>query len=183
MVLHGYRKPVEVAGIAARCHAGLLTSFFEGMPCYLLEMLSVGRPMVAIRLPQFDALIEEGVSGHMVERISDEPQLLSLLADRLVSVWRAIQQGRIDPEAVRKKIEKFSVEMQLQGHFDRHRSLVETLSPLSDLGESDSRAVKGPEHIARLANIAAAELAPVSGAGVLEICRGPDIGSADSPKS
>jgi glycosyltransferase involved in cell wall biosynthesis len=125
MIRHGFCKPVEVAEIAARCHAGFLTSFFEGMPCYLLEMLSVGRPVVAIRLPQFDAVIEEGVSGYMVERISDEPALVSLLADRLTRMWLEIQQGRINPRSVRQKIERFSVETQLAGHFARHKSLAE----------------------------------------------------------
>ncbi|MET0605884.1 MAG: hypothetical protein ABWZ80_05470, partial [Beijerinckiaceae bacterium] len=36
-VMHGFQTPDGVARIAARCHAGVLTSFFEGMPCYLLE--------------------------------------------------------------------------------------------------------------------------------------------------
>ena len=125
MIRHGFCKPVEVAGIAARCHAGFLTSFFEGMPCYLLEMLSVGRPVVAIRLPQFDAVIDEGISGYMVERIADEPALVSLLADRLTRVWLEIQQGQINPSSVRQKIDRFSVETQLAGHFAQHKSLAE----------------------------------------------------------
>ena len=70
-IAHGYKDPADVAVIIARCHAGILTSFFEGMPCYLLEVLSVGRPVVAIRLPQYDLVIEEGVSGSMIERAPD----------------------------------------------------------------------------------------------------------------
>jgi glycosyltransferase involved in cell wall biosynthesis len=132
LIRHGYRKPIEVAEIAARCHAGFLTSFFEGMPCYLLEMLSVGRPVVAIRLPQFDVLIEEAVSGYLVERISDEPTLVSMLADRLISVWSAIKMGQMHPKAIHQKIERFSVATQLEGHFARHKSLVEKTLPVSE---------------------------------------------------
>jgi glycosyltransferase involved in cell wall biosynthesis len=133
MIRHGFCNPSEVAAIAARCHAGFLTSFFEGMPCYLLEMLSVGRPVVAIRLPQFDEVIEEDVSGSMVERVSDETGLIAQLADRLVEMWSAIRTGRIDPKLVHQKIEKFSVETQLMGHFARHKSLFEQNLPGSEV--------------------------------------------------
>jgi glycosyltransferase involved in cell wall biosynthesis len=121
----GFCTPAQVAAIAARCHAGFLTSFFEGMPCYLLEMLSVGRPVVAIRLPQFDEVIEEGVSGSMVERGVDEPVLIAQLADRLCETWSLIRSRRIDPKLVHRKIERFSVNTQLMGHFARHKALFE----------------------------------------------------------
>lgn len=133
MIRHGFCTPSQVAAIAARCHAGFLTSFFEGMPCYLLEMLSVGRPVVAIRLPQFDELIEEDVSGSMVERVSDETALITQLADRLIETWSAIQAGRVDPKLVHRKIEKFSVETQLMGHFARHKAIFEHAIPESEV--------------------------------------------------
>ena len=58
---HGFQPSDKVADLMARCHMGILTSFFEGMPCYLLELLAVGRPAAVIRLPQYDLVIEEGV--------------------------------------------------------------------------------------------------------------------------
>jgi glycosyltransferase involved in cell wall biosynthesis len=150
MVRHGYCKSSEVATIAARCHAGFLTSFFEGMPCYLLEMLSVGRPVVAIRLPQFDAVIEEGVSGYMVERISDEPNLISQLADRLVEIWSAIVDGKIDPKTVRQKTDQYSVATQLDGHFGRHKWLCKSNAPLSESRNIGSSANIEPPNEAKL---------------------------------
>ncbi|MGY4234691.1 glycosyltransferase involved in cell wall biosynthesis [Bradyrhizobium sp. USDA 4449] len=122
-IRHGYRTAPEVAKIAAHCHAGVLTSFFEGMPCYLLEMLAVGRPVIAIRLPQYDAVIVEGVSGYLVERVADEETLVALLAERFVHAWSAIREGAIDPAMVRSKAMQFSVEAQLDDHFARHAAL------------------------------------------------------------
>jgi glycosyltransferase involved in cell wall biosynthesis len=123
-VCHGYRTSSEVAEIAARCHAGVLTSFFEGMPCYLLEMLAVGRPVVAIRLPQYDAVIEDGISGYMVERVADGDRLISTLAGRFVRTWSEIREGRIEPASVSRKAMRFSVQAQLGDHFGRHEALI-----------------------------------------------------------
>jgi glycosyltransferase involved in cell wall biosynthesis len=122
-IRHGFQAPQGVAAIMAKCHVGMLTSYFEGMPCYLLEVLSIGRPVVAVRLPQYDLVIEEGISGSMVERVSDKSALADALADRLVAVWDAIRVGQIEPRAVHRKIQRFSIETQLAGHFARHEGL------------------------------------------------------------
>jgi glycosyltransferase involved in cell wall biosynthesis len=183
MIRHGYRKPAEVAQIAARCHAGFLTSFFEGMPCYLLEMLSVGRPVVAIRLPQFDAVIEEGVSGYMVERISDEPSLNSLLADRLVSAWSAIREGRIDPQTVRKKIEKYSVATQLEGHLARHKSLATKNAPATEGWDRSRSSHKVPTDDAQRPVRLAPSATDGSAAAGIESARSPEIEAVDGSKS
>jgi glycosyltransferase involved in cell wall biosynthesis len=186
MIRHGFCNPTEVAAIATRCHAGFLTSFFEGMPCYLLEMLSVGRPVVAIRLSQFDEVIEEGVSGYMVERIPEEPSLIAQLADRLAGVWSAILQGRIDPKVIHQKIEKFSVKIQLMEHFARHRSLVEKNLPLSKIRDQYHLSNNGPlreaEHSARLVPIASGEAVTAAKPTGIEIAHGPEIEAADGRK-
>jgi len=44
-IRHGFKDSAGVAEIMAASHAGILTSFFEGMPCYLLELLASGRPI------------------------------------------------------------------------------------------------------------------------------------------
>jgi glycosyltransferase involved in cell wall biosynthesis len=122
-VRHGFQPSEKVAGLMARCHMGILTSFFEGMPCYLLELLAVGRPAAAIRLPQYDLVIDEGVSGTMIERTADDKMVVEQLASRIVAMWRAIKNKKISPSAVRAKAEPFSVSRQFGAHFERHRSL------------------------------------------------------------
>ena len=122
-IMHGHKDAPDVAAIIARCHAGVLTSFFEGMPCYLLEVLSVGRPLVAIRLPQYDPVIEEGVSGSMIERLPDETATVDELADRLVEIWSKIQRSQLHPDAIHAKAQPFSVNVQLAEHFERHLNL------------------------------------------------------------
>ena len=122
-VRHGHCTASEVAAISARCHAGILTSFFEGMPCYLLELLAIGRPVVAIRLPQYDLVLEEGVSGAYVERQTDEAATVSELADRLVEIWASIERDALNPLQIRAKAERFSTGSLLARHFERHRQV------------------------------------------------------------
>lgn len=119
-VRHGYRPPREVAAIMSDCHAGILTSWFEGMPCYLLELLSVGRPVVAVSLPQYKLVVEDGRSGYLVERDFDAARLVDGLSDRLLTIWSAIRNRTMTPAAIHAQIIPFSVEAQLAGHFARH---------------------------------------------------------------
>jgi len=121
---HGYCEPRDVAAIVSRCHAGILTSWFEGMPCYLLELLAVGRPVVAVSLPQYALVIEDGRSGYLVDRDADSARLMEALSDRFLAAWAAIQDGTMTPAAIHAQIIPFSVGVQLSGHFDRHRQLL-----------------------------------------------------------
>jgi glycosyltransferase involved in cell wall biosynthesis len=122
-IRHGFQSPRGVSAIMARCHMGVLTSYFEGMPCYLLEVLSAGRPVVAVRLPQYDLVVETGISGLMTERRSDRLALEEELANLFVELWAAIREGKINPDVVHSKIQRFSIEQQLPKHFARHAML------------------------------------------------------------
>jgi glycosyltransferase involved in cell wall biosynthesis len=121
---HGFRTSRQVAAIMKRCHAGILTSWFEGMPCYLLELLSVGRPVVAVTLPQYKLVVSEGKSGYLVERDDNDERLAETLADRLIDTWSAIRSGAMSPSAIRECAIPFSVDEQLDRHFARHRQLM-----------------------------------------------------------
>lgn len=122
-VRHGFQTGDGVSAIMRNCHAGILTSYFEGMPCYLLETLSSGRPMGAIRLPQYDPLIEAGVSGFLVERLEDREAAAEAMADGFVSLSREIAEGQLDPNIIRAKVTPYSVAVQLPKLFERHISL------------------------------------------------------------
>ncbi len=122
-VRHGFQNAQGVAGIMARCHMGVLTSFFEGMPCFLLEGLAAGRPFGAIRLPQYDPLIVSGVSGALVERRDTPEASADALAAAFAEVWSAIKAGRITPEAVAAKAAPFAITSQMSRLFARHRGL------------------------------------------------------------
>lgn len=122
-VRHGFQDAAGVAAIVANSHAGILTSFFEGMPCYLLELLSGGRPMGAIRLPQFDPLVVAGESGFLIERGADPAEDADRLAAAFVELHRAIAAGQFDPEAIRQKVVPYSTAVQMPRLFERHRGL------------------------------------------------------------
>jgi glycosyltransferase involved in cell wall biosynthesis len=124
---HGYCTSRDVAAIMSRCHAGILTSWFEGMPCYLLELLSVGRPIVAVSLPQYAFVVQDGRSGYLVDRDADSARLIEALSERLLATWSAIRSGAMTPAAIHAQIIPFSVDTQLTGHFARHRQLLSSM--------------------------------------------------------
>ena len=120
---HGFLTADGVAALLARCHAGILTSYFEGMPCYLLETLSAGRPLCAIRLPQYDPLVVAGTSGTLVERTEPDVACAAALVDAFAALWGEIQAGRIDPAQVHALVAPYSIENQMARLFAHHRAL------------------------------------------------------------
>lgn len=122
-VRHGFQNADGVKAIVSSCHAGVLTSFFEGMPCYLLETLSMGRPFAAIRLPQYDPLVVCGVSGALVERTDPDVQCCSELVDAFAAIWNDICAGRLNPYKIHNLVEPYSIESQMARLFAHHRRL------------------------------------------------------------
>lgn len=122
-IRHGFQTGDGVSAIMRNCHSGILTSYFEGMPCYLLETLSSGRPMGAIRLPQYDPLIETGVSGFLVERPEDREAAAEAMASSFARLAADIAAGRLDPATIRAKVTPYSVAVQMPKLFERHIAL------------------------------------------------------------
>lgn len=122
-VRHGFQTGAGVSEIMRNSHAGILTSYFEGMPCYLLEALSSGRPVGAIRLQQYDPLIEAGVSGFLVERPKDRDAAAEAMADGFARLAADVFAGRLDPTAIRDKVTPYSVAVQMPKLFERHLAI------------------------------------------------------------
>lgn len=133
-IRHGFQTGDGVSAIMRHCHAGILTSYFEGMPCYLLEALSSGRPVGAIRLPQYDPLIEPGVSGFLVERLQDRDAAAEAVADGFAQLAADIAAGRLDPETIRAKVTPYSVAVQMPKLFERHIALGRHHKPVRQPG-------------------------------------------------
>ena len=123
-VRHGFQNAAGVAKILSRVHAGIITSHFEGMPCFMLEVLSSGRPMGTIRLPQYDLIVKPGTSGFFVERAASDGQSAEQMSEQFVALWNDIRAGRIDPASVHQCIDPFTVHNQLPRVFEIHRNLV-----------------------------------------------------------
>jgi glycosyltransferase involved in cell wall biosynthesis len=120
---HGSQTPDGVRDIMARCHAGILTSYFEGLPCYLLEMLASGRPVGAIDLPQYKPLILPGISGALIPRSEPREKCAEALANAFASLWQDITRGCVDPVRLHTLVEPYSVETQFDRLFAIHRAL------------------------------------------------------------
>ena len=122
-VLHGFKTADGVAEVLANCHAGILTSEFEGMPFSVLETIACGRPMGAVHLPQLASVIKDGVSGAMISRSRDEDEMAERLADAFVDIRTRMRSGAITPEGVAREIAEFTPERQLAKCYANHRAL------------------------------------------------------------
>ena len=124
---HGPQPAAAVAAIMRGAHAGLITSFFEGMPCYLLEMLASGRPIAAVELPQFRALLGqgEGGGGRLVARAATLEASASALAEALLDLAGAVDARTCDPSALAALVKLYSVEAQMGRLFAAHQALAQ----------------------------------------------------------
>lgn len=122
-VRHGALLPDGVAAVMRRVHMGILVSHWEGMPCFLLELLASGRPFGGLRLPQFDQVVEQGVNGRMVERGASVEESEAVVTGAILQQWADIRAGKVDPGAVHAKIVPWSVDNQLTRLFTAIREI------------------------------------------------------------
>jgi glycosyltransferase involved in cell wall biosynthesis len=122
-VRHGFKDAAGMAATLAGAHAGILTSEFEGMPRFVLETLAVGRPVVAMHLPQLEPVIHDGVSGFLVPRAGSSDDMADALAQRFVDVRDAIDAGEMDPARIAGAIADFTPANQLARVFRYHQEI------------------------------------------------------------
>jgi len=122
-IAHGFKDAAGMAQTLASVHAGILTSNFEGMPRCVLETLAVGRPVVAMHLPQLDVVIHDRESGFIVPRGAPQDELAERMADKFIELRAAILRDEIDPVAVARKVEPFTPRTQLARVFHFHREM------------------------------------------------------------
>jgi len=122
-VRHGFKDAAGMAATLAGAHAGILTSEFEGMPRFVLETLAVGRPVVAVHLPQLEPVIRHGDSGFLVTRAGTTDDMAEALADRFIDVRNAIDAGELDPAWIATAIKSFTPETQLARVFRYHQEI------------------------------------------------------------
>jgi glycosyltransferase involved in cell wall biosynthesis len=122
-IRHGFKDAAGMAATLANAHAGILTSEFEGMPRCVLETLAVGRPVVAVHLPQLESVIHDGESGYLISRSASRDEMVENLAQRFLDVRDAISTGEIVPEQVASAIDDFTPATQLARVFTYHQEI------------------------------------------------------------
>lgn len=122
-VRHGFKDAAGMAATLARAHAGILTSEFEGMPRFVLETLAVGRPVVAMHLPQLEPVIHDGVSGFLVARAGGRDDMAEALAQRFIDVRDAMDAGEMDSARIAGAITAFTPGTQLARVFRYHQQI------------------------------------------------------------
>jgi len=122
-VRHGFKDAAGMAETLASAHAGILTSEFEGMPRCVLETLAVGRPVVAMHLPQLEPVIHAGVSGYLVARGGSRDDMTEALAQRFVDIRTAIEAGAMNPVHIAESIRAFTPGTQLARVFRYHQEI------------------------------------------------------------
>lgn len=128
-VRHGALLPDDVAKVMRQVHMGILVSHWEGMPCFLLELLASGRPFGGLRLPQFDQVIEQGVNGRMVERGQTVEESEAVVTGAILQQWHEIRSGITDPDKVHAKIVPWSIDNQLTRLFTAIREIARPGKP------------------------------------------------------
>jgi glycosyltransferase involved in cell wall biosynthesis len=122
-ICHGFKDAAGMAATLASAHAGILTSEFEGMPRFVLETLAVGRPVVAVHLPQLEPVIHDGKSGYLVPRGGSPKAIADALAQRFVDVRDAIDAGELEATRIAGAIEDFTPGNQLARVFRYHQEI------------------------------------------------------------
>lgn len=122
-VRHGFKDAAGMAATLASAHAGILTSEFEGMPRFVLETLAVGRPVVAVHLPQLEPVIRHGDSGFLVTRAGGPDDMAEALAQRFIDVRDAMDAGEMDPARIAGAIKAFTPGTQLARVFRYHQEI------------------------------------------------------------
>lgn len=130
-VRHGFKRAHEINDILTKAHSGIITSYFEGMPCFMLEVLAAGRPMGTVHLPQYEQIVKPGTSGFYVDRQDPEEQTIDVMVEAFLSLWQDIKAGKLDPEAIARCIDPFSVDNQLPRVFEIHRGLLNKNKPVA----------------------------------------------------
>jgi glycosyltransferase involved in cell wall biosynthesis len=93
------------------------------MPFAILEALGCGRPVCAIHLPQLECVIQEGLSGTLVSRSTNEDDMAERLSQAFLAVREDIRNGRLTPEGVASAIRDFTPERQLAKCYENHRQI------------------------------------------------------------
>ena len=122
-IRHGFKDAAGLAETLARVHAGILTSSQGGMPRCVLETLAVGRPVVAMHLPQLETVIHDHESGFVVRGGVPQAELAERLADKFIELRAAMLRGEVDPHAVARKVDPFTPRTQLARVFHFHREI------------------------------------------------------------
>jgi glycosyltransferase involved in cell wall biosynthesis len=120
---HGFQDAKGTAATLASAHAGILTSTFEGLPRSVLETLAVGRPVVAVHLPQLEFAIRDGVNGYLCRADCGEDRLVDRLVARFAAMREAIAGGAVDPVTVAAQIKMFTPDVQLARVYRLHRDI------------------------------------------------------------
>ena len=122
-IRHGYKDAAGMAETLARVHAGILTSSHGGTPRCVLETMAVGRPVVAMHLPQLATVIHDHESGFIVRGGVPQHELAERLADKFIALRAAMLRDEIDPYAVARKVDPFTPRTQLARVFHLHREI------------------------------------------------------------
>lgn len=125
-VRHGFKDAAGMAATLSSAHAGILTSEFEGMPRFVLETLAVGRPVVAMHLPQLEAVIRDGESGYLVPRSDSREDMVERLAHRFINVRDALAANEMNPSHIASNIRTFTPGTQLARVFRYHQEIQST---------------------------------------------------------
>ncbi len=85
-----------------------------------MEFLGSGRPVVALHLPQLEAVIHQGESGYLVSRGAD---MIADMAARIIDMHARILDGKVTPDGVAEAVADYRPERLLGLLYADHRKM------------------------------------------------------------
>jgi len=98
-------KRTDVADLVAQLDLFILPSLWEGFPTVIMESMASGIPVLATRIPGTDELIEDGLTGWLVDPGSSEA-----LANGIIQVLKNPEEWDGIKERALKGVSRFSIE-------------------------------------------------------------------------
>lgn len=89
----GWVTGADKEALLRKCHAFILTSYFEGLPMSILEAMAMGKPVIATRVGGIPTIVKPGINGWLINP-GDADALAAILREIIMDPAVLAQYGR-----------------------------------------------------------------------------------------
>ena len=120
LVFTGALHHAQLYPVIEHARMVVLPSLIDNLPNTMLESMALGRVVIGTIGASFDEVIEDGVSGFLVERANPDA-----LAKRMIEVWQREDLGEIG-RAAAKACERFGVDITISQLIAKYHDILRT---------------------------------------------------------
>lgn len=122
VVFHGWKKSDEIIAIERSCHALVLPSYQEVLPCVIAEAMALGKPAIATETGGIPEMIEGGKTGFMFSKGDVRGLLASLLSLQNLS---QSEYSNMSDAARKKAMEFYEPTNVAQKHVEFYKTIMQ----------------------------------------------------------